>query len=302
MKVAHAAGQYQSLMDMAELYPYWRYCTQDDERVRGSHKALDNKVFRYDDPFWDTHYPPNGWNCRCYVRAMDEDDLEDEGLSVTDSRTLKRSGFVGTDSGRVQTAYDVDGTTVPTEDGWNYNPGRIGEQLDQVVETKTSGYEAQLAEQVRNDTDHYEAREEQKRVTVQVQAKSKEGFMPVARSKPVLRGGPLASPNPLERNKFVDRDNGVSLDLRQTNERVTIDNNTLLSIEKDTDKHEASMPNALSHVYRGMRGGMRADENQDSQAVQISQAILGNRNSNVDDFTPLQRLVSLDGHEPENKR
>ena len=151
MKVAHAAGQYQSLKDMADLYPYWRYCTVGDDHVREAHRALNGMVFRHDDPFWDTHYPPNGWNCRCYVRAMDEDDLEEAGLKVTDSRDLQKIKFEGEQSGRGRIAYGIGEHVMDTDDGWNYNPGKVSAQVAEMAKKKMGKYEPPLKREVEKD-------------------------------------------------------------------------------------------------------------------------------------------------------
>jgi SPP1 gp7 family putative phage head morphogenesis protein len=50
-----------------ELFPFLQYQTVNDGRVRNEHAAWDNIVKRVDDPFWDTRYPPNDFNCRCIV-------------------------------------------------------------------------------------------------------------------------------------------------------------------------------------------------------------------------------------------
>ena len=43
--------------------PYLKYSSLTDSRVRPSHLALNNIIRHIDDSFWDTHYPPNGFNC-----------------------------------------------------------------------------------------------------------------------------------------------------------------------------------------------------------------------------------------------
>lgn len=43
------------------------YRTAGDARVRQSHKQLEGISKPINDPFWNTYYPPNGWNCRCDV-------------------------------------------------------------------------------------------------------------------------------------------------------------------------------------------------------------------------------------------
>lgn len=47
--------------------PYLQYQTVGDDRVRDSHRALDGTIRKMADGFWNTHYPPNGWGCRCDV-------------------------------------------------------------------------------------------------------------------------------------------------------------------------------------------------------------------------------------------
>jgi phage putative head morphogenesis protein, SPP1 gp7 family len=42
-----------------------QYRTANDGLVREEHAALHNTTLPFDDPFWDSYYPPNGWNCRC---------------------------------------------------------------------------------------------------------------------------------------------------------------------------------------------------------------------------------------------
>lgn len=55
-----------------EIFPYLKYQTVDDERVRHDHAAWDNLVFPVEHEFWDTRMPLNGYNCRCRVIQLTE--------------------------------------------------------------------------------------------------------------------------------------------------------------------------------------------------------------------------------------
>lgn len=46
--------------------------TQQDDRVRPSHAALEGKVFRLDDP--NRPSPPLDWGCRCYLEYVAPED------------------------------------------------------------------------------------------------------------------------------------------------------------------------------------------------------------------------------------
>ena len=66
---AQMARKWNEAQAVKHLYPNLKYMTAHDERVREDHAKLDGIVRPIDDPFWDTHYPPNGWRCRCSVRS-----------------------------------------------------------------------------------------------------------------------------------------------------------------------------------------------------------------------------------------
>jgi SPP1 gp7 family putative phage head morphogenesis protein len=62
---ATSAARWQDYQADKEAAPNLEYSTVGDERVRSSHVLLDGIIRHIDDDFWKTHYPPNGWNCRC---------------------------------------------------------------------------------------------------------------------------------------------------------------------------------------------------------------------------------------------
>ncbi|HOX49874.1 MAG TPA: phage minor head protein [Fibrobacteria bacterium] len=75
MRTAMMAAHYNNLMAARELRPLWRYVAVLDKKTRPSHGALSNLVFRWDHPFWNSHFPPNGWGCRCTVVSETERSL-----------------------------------------------------------------------------------------------------------------------------------------------------------------------------------------------------------------------------------
>ena len=87
---AYAVARHQQQMETADIFPYWKYVTVGDSRVRAGHAALDGKVLRADDPWWNTHYPPWDWGCRCIVEQLDEEDAME--LGVTDGKQMPMPG------------------------------------------------------------------------------------------------------------------------------------------------------------------------------------------------------------------
>ncbi|GAB6392326.1 MAG: phage head morphogenesis protein [Treponematales bacterium] len=85
-RTAYQAEHYRKQLEGADLRPIWIY--NHDPSVanpRMEHLALDGKAFRYDDPFWDTYYPKNGWGCKCFVTTESEYEAKNNGREVCSS-------------------------------------------------------------------------------------------------------------------------------------------------------------------------------------------------------------------------
>lgn len=81
--------------EIAEIIWGYEYMTVGDDRVRPNHAACDGVILPKEDPFWQTHWPPNGWRCRCQVvpvfdktriRRPLSNNLPDPGFSFNPSR------------------------------------------------------------------------------------------------------------------------------------------------------------------------------------------------------------------------
>ncbi|ELX1825443.1 TPA: minor capsid protein [Escherichia coli] len=156
-RTAYGAGRYAQMMNTADLYPYWQYVAVMDGRTRPEHARLHNMVFRYDDIFWQTHYPPNGWNCRCRVRALSAARMKELGLQVSYGASFMNTREVdaGTDesTGEIfrtsSTTFDNGRVKMTPDVGWSYNPGSAAFGTDQALIRKLVEIrDAQLREQV----------------------------------------------------------------------------------------------------------------------------------------------------------
>lgn len=63
---AQMAAKWEQFSEDGDRYNL-QYRTAGDSKVRPAHAALNGVTLPPSDPFWQTYYPPNGWNCRCTV-------------------------------------------------------------------------------------------------------------------------------------------------------------------------------------------------------------------------------------------
>lgn len=133
IQTAYNVGRYRTQMENIADRPFLQYVAVMDQKTRPAHAALNGRVFRYNDDFWSSFYPPNGWRCRCRVRALDGETMADKGLEeeTSQGKLTSRDELVSKKTGEVAqvtvfTAADpVTGkkVSVAPDVGWSYNPG-----------------------------------------------------------------------------------------------------------------------------------------------------------------------------------
>lgn len=80
---SRSASMWQEIQGAKKTFPMLTYQTVGDMRVRPTHQALDNISRPVDDKFWDTFFPPNGWNCRCTVTQGDDEVIKTDLTNFT---------------------------------------------------------------------------------------------------------------------------------------------------------------------------------------------------------------------------
>jgi uncharacterized protein with gpF-like domain len=120
--MAQAAGRWEQAQRIAAANPtrpiYARYVTAGDHRVRPNHLEWQGIILPLGHAFWLTHWPPNGFNCRCHIQIVTDIDLRRYGWTVTPDSDP-----------RLQ---------LPPDEGWAFNPGVAMTRLRRAVDLETS--------------------------------------------------------------------------------------------------------------------------------------------------------------------
>ncbi len=67
------ARKWATFEENADLYPNLEYRAIMDNDTRDEHAEWHSVVLPINDAWWDSHFPPNGWNCRCDVIQTDKE-------------------------------------------------------------------------------------------------------------------------------------------------------------------------------------------------------------------------------------
>ncbi|QLK44276.1 hypothetical protein DR996_02545 [Vibrio owensii] len=161
MRTAHAYGQYQRTLRTSQTLPYYVYELGPSRVHRKEHLKWAGLMLPVDDPFWETHYPPNGWGCKCRLRQVSQweyERLQRDGLTER-VQELDESGMP---TGRFTTETSAVKTTAPPIDmqqyvnkrtgevsfvpegidpGWAYHPKYRRQALDKEMAQKEAAYD-----------------------------------------------------------------------------------------------------------------------------------------------------------------
>jgi hypothetical protein len=128
IRTSHMAGRLRQMRDpdVVKLLPWWQYVHADTRvplKPRPEHVSWDGLVLRWDDPWWDTHFPPNDWLCSCGIRTLSDGQLKRLGKSGPDTAPpLNRKPYTHKASG--QTVMLPEGIGF----GWDHMPGDLWER------------------------------------------------------------------------------------------------------------------------------------------------------------------------------
>jgi hypothetical protein len=115
MRTARAAGQWDRIQRTLKTHPYLQYNLGPSEHHRTEHESWNKLVLPANDPFWQTHFAPNGWGCKCRIRQLST--AEAKRLGINTAPVIETQEWINKRTGEVhQVPKGID-------PGWAYNPG-----------------------------------------------------------------------------------------------------------------------------------------------------------------------------------
>lgn len=140
MATSYAAGRWKQLNDpeLLKIFPYWQYHHNDSVmNPRPLHVSWDGLTLPPDHLFWQTHFPPNGWGCMCWVTAVSKEKFM---LAVVNGKGPANAPT----------------TTEGIDKGFDYAPGaNVNTPLRQIVQDKLISYPPAITKALTRDVNRY---------------------------------------------------------------------------------------------------------------------------------------------------
>lgn len=120
VRTARAAGQWERIQRTKEGLPFLLYVRTTSPEPREQHLGWVGTILPVDHEFWSTHFPPNGWGCKCSVRQVTRREA---------AKLLKEPGYtdqapeIGWTDFHNRRTGEVVKVPVGIDPGWGTNPG-----------------------------------------------------------------------------------------------------------------------------------------------------------------------------------
>lgn len=119
MRTAYQAGRWERIQRTKQAFPFLRYTSVMDGRERPQHHEWHGTILPVDDPWWDTHYGPCDWGCRCTATPVNQRMLARRGWQVDlEPKRFPDEVYVNRRTGEVSRLEQGIGP------GWSYNVGK----------------------------------------------------------------------------------------------------------------------------------------------------------------------------------
>jgi len=116
VRMSLASGNWARIQAQKDVLPY---LPSTSEHKRPLHMAWYGTLLRVDHPWWQTHFPPNGWFCKCHFEQVSERRMRKMGWSITpvgDIATGPAQEFIPASGKPIAVPAGID-------PGFGYNPG-----------------------------------------------------------------------------------------------------------------------------------------------------------------------------------
>ena len=134
MRQSYNAGRFEQL----QHFEIWEYQHGDSLHPRLQHLAWHNLRLPKEDSFWLTHFPINGWGCKCRVRGRTQAWMDRHGFKIDKSPVIDLVEWTDKKTGEIH--------WVPKgiDAGFDYAPRKqkVTEQQRQLAKDKASVYQA----------------------------------------------------------------------------------------------------------------------------------------------------------------
>lgn len=144
-RAARAAGVWARAQATKKFAPYFEYKLGPSRHHRAQHVEFEGIIREIDDDFWNMHYPPNGWGCKCYVTQITKRQAESKG-GVSKLPKIEYQNYQNVRTGEI--------SRVPkgVNPAWSSNTGKYRtQQLNNLLEEKLLEVDENIANTVIKD-------------------------------------------------------------------------------------------------------------------------------------------------------